>query len=77
MRKLLVASAATLFLGVSLSTQAQDEPLAIMIPGGGTYSYPTSIESDEAQAFFDQGLRMAWSFYFPEAIASYLSLIHI
>jgi len=71
MRKMLVASAATLFLGVSLSTQAQDEPLAIMIPGGGTYSYPTSIESDEAQAFFDQGLRMAWSFYFPEAIASY------
>lgn len=71
MRKLLVASAATLFLGVSLSTQAQDEPLAIMIPGGGTYSYPTSIESEEAQAFFDQGLRMAWSFYFPESIASY------
>ncbi len=71
MRKLLVASAATLFLGVSLSTQAQDEPLAIMIPGGGTYSYPTSIDSEEAQAFFDQGLRMAWSFYFPESIASY------
>jgi tetratricopeptide (TPR) repeat protein len=71
MRKLLVASAATLFLGVSLSTQAQDEPLAIMIPGGGTYSYPTSIDNEEAQAFFDQGLRMAWSFYFPESIASY------
>lgn len=50
---------------------AQDEPLAIMIPGGGTYSMPISTDNAEAQAFFDQGLRMAWSFYFPESIASY------
>ncbi len=71
MRKLLALSAAMLTLGVSVTTQAQDEPLAIMIPGGGTYGYPTSLESEEAQAFFDQGVRMAWSFYFPESIASY------
>lgn len=52
--------------------QAQDgEALAILIPGGGTYSRPISTDSPEAQAFFDQGLRMAWSFYFPESIASY------
>lgn len=71
MRKLLALGTAALLFSATLSTQAQDEPLAIMIPGGGTYSYPTSIDSDEAQAFFDQGLRMAWSFYFPESIASY------
>lgn len=57
---------------LALAQPAVDgEPLAIMIPGGGTYSRPTSLENPEAQAFFDQGLRMAWSFYFPESIASY------
>lgn len=72
MRKLLAfATAMTVAISASLSVQAQDEPLAIMVPGGGDYSYPTSLDSDEAQMFFDQGLRMAWSFYFPESIASY------
>jgi tetratricopeptide (TPR) repeat protein len=50
---------------------AQEEALAVLVPGGGTYSRPTSLEQPDAQAFFDQGLRMAWSFYFPESIASY------
>lgn len=48
-----------------------DDTLAILVPGGGTYSMPISTDSERAQAFFDQGLRMAWSFYFPESIASY------
>ena len=47
------------------------EPLAMMVPGSGTYSRPVSISVPEAQAFFDQGLRLAWAFYFPESIASY------
>lgn len=51
--------------------QSADTPLAIIVPGGGTYSRPSSIDSERAQQFFDQGLRMAWSFYFPESIASY------
>ncbi len=51
---------------------AQDgEALAVLVPGGGTYSRPISTDSPQAQAFFDQGLRMAWSFYFVESIASY------
>ncbi|MEX0902327.1 MAG: tetratricopeptide repeat protein [Pseudohongiellaceae bacterium] len=53
------------------ATLAQDEALAILIPGGGTYSRATSIDNPGARTFFDQGLRMAWSFYFPESIASY------
>lgn len=59
--------------GLLCGTQAlaQDEPLAVLVPGGGVYSRPTSINNADAQAFFDQGLRMAWSFYFPESIASY------
>ncbi|MCG8414399.1 MAG: hypothetical protein MI746_09300 [Pseudomonadales bacterium] len=72
MRKLLaLGTVATVLFTSSTFSAAQDEPLAIMIPGGGTYSYPISTDSAEAQAFFDQGLRMAWSFYFPESIASY------
>ncbi|MDT8429444.1 MAG: hypothetical protein RQ757_11830 [Pseudomonadales bacterium] len=50
---------------------AADAPLAIIVPGGGTYSRPITTDSAAAQQFFDQGLRMAWSFYFPESIASY------
>ena len=44
--------------------QSGDEPLAILVPGGGTYSRPITTDFDLAQQFFDQGLRMAWSFYF-------------
>jgi tetratricopeptide (TPR) repeat protein len=63
----------TLAIATVSPAQAQnsDGALAIMIPGGGTYSRPIITDSAEAQAFFDQGLRMAWSFYFPESIASY------
>ncbi len=46
-------------------------PLAVLVPGSGTYSRPISTDSDQAQQFFDQGLRLAWGFYFPESIASY------
>ena len=61
-----------LLLVPQLNLLAQsDEALAVMVPGGGTYSRPITTDSAEAQAFFDQGLRMAWSFYFPESIASY------
>lgn len=73
MRKLiarlsLVAAVAT----VAAPLHAQDsDALAILIPGSGDYGREISTDSERAQAFFDQGLRMAWSFYFPESIASY------
>ena len=44
---------------------------AILMPKSGTYSRPISTDKEEAQRFFDQGLRFAWGFYFPESIASY------
>ena len=44
---------------------------ATLIPGSGTYSREISTQNPQAQAFFDQGLRFAWGFYFPESIASY------
>ncbi|MBL4580653.1 MAG: hypothetical protein JKY29_02450 [Gammaproteobacteria bacterium] len=73
MRKLVTSvAAAAVLLIPQLNLMAQsDEALAVMVPGGGTYSRPITTDSTEAQAFYDQGLRMAWSFYFPESIASY------
>lgn len=56
--------------------QPNEQALAVLVPGSGHYSRPISLAPDdttakEAQAFFDQGLRFAWGFYFPESIASY------
>lgn len=48
-----------------------DSPAAVLMPKSGTYSRPISTNNPEAQQFFDQGLRFAWGFYFPESIASY------
>ncbi len=51
-----------------------DEPRgvhAILMPGSGTYGRAISTQNSRSQAFFDQGLRFAWGFYFPESIASY------
>ncbi|MEE2607369.1 MAG: hypothetical protein VX928_01305, partial [Pseudomonadota bacterium] len=74
MRKLLALTAATIAVIWTISIsygQSSDEALAIIVPGGGTYSRSIGTDSAEAQAFFDQGIRMAWGFYFPESIASY------
>ena len=43
---------------------------AVLVEGTGIYSRPIPTESKLAQQFFDQGLRLAYGFYFPEAIAS-------
>lgn len=75
-------AAASVFLTISSTSFAADKadaainpksatPHAVMVPGSGTYSRAISTNVEQAQAFFDQGLRLAWGFYFLEAIASY------
>ena len=44
---------------------------AVLVPESGTYSRVISTDVALAQTYFDQGLRLAWGFYFPESIASY------
>ena len=44
---------------------------ALLVPKSGTYSRAISTDIALAQTYFDQGLRLAWGFYFPESIASY------
>ena len=57
---------------MALGTSANDsERRAVMVPDAGTYSRTIATDVPEAQQFFDQGLRLAWGFYFPESIASY------
>ena len=51
--------------------QSSDQSLAVLVEGTGTYSRPISTDSELAQKFFDQGLRLTWGCYFPSAIASH------
>ncbi|MDA8941094.1 hypothetical protein N9H29_00850 [Porticoccaceae bacterium] len=53
------------------SPYSEGDGEAILIEGSGTYHRKISTDQPVAQDFFDQGLRYAWGFYFPESIASY------
>jgi tetratricopeptide (TPR) repeat protein len=44
---------------------------AVLIDGLGTYHRPISTKSELAQKFFDQGLRLVYGYYSPEATASF------
>jgi tetratricopeptide (TPR) repeat protein len=54
----------------SLTAQSQS-PSATLIDELGTYGRKISTQSELAQQFFDQGLRLTYGYYFPEAIASF------
>ena len=44
---------------------------AVLVDNIGTYGRKISTKSPLAQKFFDQGLRLVYGYYFPEAIASF------
>jgi len=71
MRRFLLSLMITTILTPVTVVAAEEAALAVLVPGSGTYSRTISTDSKQAQTFFDQGLRLAWSFFFPEAIASY------
>ena len=58
-------------LGQESKELGKEEPRAVLVPGSGIYSRKISTQNSYSQVFFDQGLRLAWGFYFPESIASY------
>jgi tetratricopeptide (TPR) repeat protein len=47
------------------------EPIQIFKTGLGTFTRPISSSNKEAQAFFDQGFQMMYSFAKPEAVRSF------
>jgi len=49
--------------------------LAVLIDSTGTYSRLISTDSDLAQQYFNQGLRLTWGYSFPEAVASFQEAI--
>ena len=44
---------------------------AVLVDNIGTYGRKISTKIPLAQKFFDQGLRLVYGYYFPEAIASF------
>ncbi|MDP2142162.1 MAG: hypothetical protein Q8L20_15245 [Gammaproteobacteria bacterium] len=44
---------------------------AVLVEGSGNYSRDIDSPSPEAQLYFDQGLRLSYGYYFPEAIGSF------
>ena len=52
-------------------------PHAVLVPKSGTYSRAISTDVALTQTYFDQGLRLAWGFYFPESIASYQEALRL
>ena len=47
------------------------QPIAIFTTGLGTFTRPMSSTNAEAQAYFDQGFQMMYSFAKPEAVGSF------
>src|SRR5215213_2763289 len=47
------------------------EPIAIFKTGLGTFTKPISSTNKEAQAYFDQGFQIMYSFAKPEAVRSF------
>lgn len=66
---------ALFLLGAISVTQSgfslQAEQHAVVVDNIGTYGRKISTNSPLAQKFFDQGLRLVYGYYFPEAIASF------
>ena len=62
-------------LGASPVTEGESvapaDEHAALVDNIGTYSRKISTNSPMAQKFFDQGLRLIYGYYFPEAIASF------
>ena len=60
-----------LALALGCATPDPSTEIAALVEGTGMYSRPVSTESAWAQRFFDQGLRLTYGYYFPEAAASF------
>ena len=58
-------------LSIPTASADGDDKFAVLVDGLGTYSRPISTKSEMAQKFFDQGLRLVYGYYSPEATASF------
>jgi tetratricopeptide (TPR) repeat protein len=65
----LTASVVTISTAQNTATAPAHNP--VLFPGLGTLHHPTSTRSQEAQQFFDQGLRLVYAFNHEEANRSF------
>ena len=54
-----------------LAENDNDEPIAPRLDGLGEWHFDVTTESEDAQAFFDQGLRLSYGFNHAEAIRAF------
>ena len=61
-----------LVLGLAVVMVAEnDEPIAPKLSGLGDYHYDVTTSSEDAQGFFDQGLRLTYGFNHAEAVRAF------
>lgn len=66
------AFVAALVLGLTVVSVAEnDKPIAPKLTGLGDWHFDVTTSSDDAQAFFDQGLRLTYGFNHSEAIRAF------
>jgi len=65
-----ILTAAAFIIGCT-PPEPEGGPVAVLIESTGNYARPISTDSELAQQFFDQGLRLTWGYAFPEAVASF------
>jgi predicted Zn-dependent protease len=71
-RRLISVILVSIIFALNSSNGSSDEgKFAVLIEGLGSYSRPISTKSETAQKFFDQGLRLVYGYYSPEATASF------
>ena len=74
-RRLISIILVSIIFGFNAIGSSDDREFAVLIDGLGTYSRPISTKSETAQKFFDQGLRLVYGYYSPEATASFKEAI--
>ncbi|HET8783277.1 MAG TPA: hypothetical protein VFM63_12715, partial [Pyrinomonadaceae bacterium] len=70
-RRLISIILVSIIFGFNTIGSSDEGEFAVLIDGLGTYSRPISTKSETAQKFFDQGLRLVYGYYSPEATASF------
>lgn len=70
-RNMCGATASVSALGIPAAAAAEIAPATRVWPGLGAHSFTITTTSQQAQVFFDQGLRLIYAFNFGEALASF------
>lgn len=63
--------------GIGPDPRVSKGPVAPLLEGLGDHTHATSTESDEAQRFFDQGLRLTYAFNHKEALRAFNEAIRL